>query len=109
MELAFATRFVREICESESTVTRKFGKGVTGKLKLRLADLRAATSVKDLVVGRPREIEGRGHARFAIDLCEGYYMVFAANHANIPTVESGGVNWSKVSRVKILKIANENG
>ena len=109
MELAFATRFIREICENESTATREFGKEVTGKLKRRLADLRAATAVEDLVVGHPREIDARGFGRFAIDLCEGYYIVFAANHADIPMVESGGVNWSKVSRVKILKIANENG
>jgi hypothetical protein len=109
MEIAFATKLIREICEGESAATRTFGIPVTGKLKRRLADLRAATSVKDLVVGRPRKIDGGGDFKFAIDLCRGYFMVCAVNHVNVPMLDSSDVNWSKVSRVKILKIANENG
>ena len=109
MELAFSTRLLRELCENEVRAKRALGARVGGKLKRRLADLRAAASVKDLVAGRPRELKSAHCAQIVIELCEGYCMVFGANHATVPVFESGGVNWSKVSRVKILGIKNDNG
>ena len=40
----------------------------------------------------------------AVDLCEGYRIVFRANHPNNPKLETGDVDWRNVSRIKILEI-----
>jgi proteic killer suppression protein len=77
------------------------------KLKHRLADLEAATCVTDLVAGRPRQLEGGQNGQFAVDLGQDSSIVFCANHNAIPLFKSGAVNWSKVSRVKILRIGKE--
>jgi hypothetical protein len=74
-----------------------------------VADLRAATSIQDIVAGRPRELQGARQNHIALDLCDGYRLVFCANHNKIPVCESGGVNWSKVNRVKIVEIEVEHG
>lgn len=66
--------------------------------------MRAATSVEELVAGHPREIEGGRYPRFAVDLCDDSRLVFCASHDTIPLLALGGVDWSKVSRVKILRI-----
>jgi hypothetical protein len=104
LELAFASKSLRQLCESEEKATRDLGGRVAQKLRRRLADLRAATSVNDLVAGRPRELEGAPHRNLAVNLSESSRIVFCANHNTIPLLPSGRVDWSRVSRVKILRI-----
>lgn len=77
---------------------------MAGKLKHRLADLSSCTSVRDLVVGRPR-IADVGHGRqMIVDLAEGYEMLFEVNHPKPPVNQTGGIDWSRVTRVKIMDI-----
>lgn len=109
MELAFDKKSLRELCENEEKAKRDFGVKVAENLKRRLADLRAAKSAKDLVAGRPREHKGSEHRHISIDLCENYRILFCANHNVIPELESGDVDWSKVSRIKILQIERDHG
>ena len=109
MEIAFESKQLREICEDEDKAKYEFGVSVTEKLMGRLADLRAATSVKDLVAGWPRELGDSQDRHFAVDLCEGYSIVFCSNHITVLEIDSGKVNWSKVSRVKILEIEKDHG
>ena len=109
MELAFESKQLREICEDEDKAKYEFGVSVTEKLKSRLADLRAATSVKDLVAGRPRELGGSQDRHFAVDLCEGFSIVFCPNHITVPELDSGKVDWSRVSRLKIWDIEKNHG
>ena len=54
MEIAFNTKSLRAICESEAKAKRELGPSVAGILKHRLADLQAAKSANDLVAGQPR-------------------------------------------------------
>ena len=104
MELAFATKSLREVCESAAKAKLRLGPKVVEKLSRRLADLRAAVSVSDLIAGRPHELEVARQRRIALDLGEGYRMTFCANHAVLPKLKLGKIDWSKVSRVKILRI-----
>lgn len=70
--------------------------------------MRAADSVADLVTGRLRELKGDGYGEFGIFVCDEIWLKCAANHRNIPMLQSGTVNWSQVSRVKILAIQSSN-
>jgi plasmid maintenance system killer protein len=108
LELAFDKKLLRQLCENETRAKRDLGVRVAEKLKRRLADLRAAKCVKDLVAGRPRELDGDRCRHIAVDLCEGCRIVFCANHNTIPELGSGDVDWSKVSRVKIIEIENDH-
>lgn len=102
--IAFAIKSHRQLCENEAIAERKFGLVIAKKLKQRLADLRAATNVKDIPVGRPRELDGIYQHQFAVDICEGYCLIFCANHNSNPVLESGEINWAQVTRIKILRI-----
>lgn len=104
MELAFDSKSLRTICENEAHAKRELGAKIAENLKHRLADLRAATSVKDLVVGWPRELDGVDRQHVALELCDGHRIVFSANHANNPMTAADDVDWPKVSRIKILRI-----
>lgn len=100
LEISFADKSLRQLCENEAIAKRKLGIRVAEKLKRRLADLRAASCVKDLVAGRPREVEGI----MVVDLCDDYRIILCANHNSIPLLDTGVIDWSMVNRVKILKI-----
>lgn len=108
MELAFEAKALRSICESEAEAKRALGCRVAETLKHRLADLRAATSVEDLVAGQPRNLGGDDLHHMAVDLSDVCRMVFCANHARNPTTDAGDIDWSRVSRVKILRIEEDN-
>ena len=73
-------------------------------LKRRLADLRAARYVGDLLAGSPRELDGADQRHMAIGLTDGHRMVFAANHTRNMLTEAGRVDWTMVSRIKVLRI-----
>jgi hypothetical protein len=73
-------------------------------LRARLADLREAETVFELPAGRPREIDGSPYEKYAVDLADGYCLVLCVNHGNVPLLETGGVDWAKVSRIKVHKI-----
>jgi proteic killer suppression protein len=108
LELAFANKSLRQLCESKAKANRDFGVKMADGLRRRVADLRAATCVSDLVIGTPRELEGDRQEQIALDLDDGFRLIFCANHNAVPELESGGIDWSKVSRVKILCIESGN-
>lgn len=108
LELAFANKSLRQLCESEAKANRNLGVRMAEKLRRRLADLRAATCANDLIAGNPYELDSTGSQQIAVNLCEGSRIVFCANHNTIPLLESGGVDWSKVSRIKILRIESDH-
>jgi hypothetical protein len=100
--LAFASKSLREICEAEEQATRRFGKNVTESLKHRLADLEAAPAALDLIAGRPQLQNPSGH--YSVGLADGFCLEFAANHVKNPVDKKGEVDWSKVTRIQIVRI-----
>jgi len=106
LELAFHTKSIRSICESGDQAKRELGAEVSKALKHRLGDMRAATSPKDLVAGRPRI--GADGQHMVIDLCDGHRIVFKANHPNYPKRDTDELDWARVSRIKIMRIESEN-
>lgn len=104
MELAFESRWLRTICETEAQAKSELGNSVAEVLKHRLADLRAATSVKDLLAGRPRVLDGSEGKHMVVDLADGYRLVFKSNHINRPNDPVDEINWAQVTRIKILRI-----
>ena len=109
MNLAFRNAGHPALCECQSKAERAFGIKAATRLRERLADIRAAESVTELVAGQPREIQEGRRRHFAVDLANGYRMVFCANHVRIPVNETDRVDWSRVTRVKILQIEVGHG
>lgn len=104
VEIAFRTRELRDICEKEANAVDALGADAAGALKRRLADLRAATSIEDLVAGKPMALHGPDEERMSVPLTENCRLVLSANHRHHPRLEDGNVNWSQVRRVKVERI-----
>lgn len=109
MLISFDNKKIRAICEEEEIALKEFEKEVVTKLQSRLADIAAVNNVSDIFLGNPEEIKNNPHPKYKIDLCDGYILIFAANNVNVPKLESGNIDWSKVNRIKILEIKEQNG
>ena len=107
MELAFESKELRSICEHGATAKDELGAEVAEVLRSRLADLRASTSIDDLIVGNPHALEFGGITYFIVDLCQGYQVILKANHPENPLTDSSQIDWAKVSRVKVTHIGGE--
>jgi plasmid maintenance system killer protein len=104
LELAFANKSIRRLCESEALAAKALGVTVAKQLTGRLADLLATQCVNDLVAGNPCELDGALHGHMSITLCDGFKVVFCANHSAERVHTAGKVNWSKVTRIKIIEV-----
>lgn len=105
MNLAFSNPEVRLNCECQATAERTYGICVARELRGRLADIREAANVLELLAGQPREIADGRHRCYEIGLPEDYRLVICANHDPLPIQEgTARIDWSRVSRVKITRI-----
>lgn len=101
MVVAFDDKEIRMLCENEGVAENNLG---TSKLKDRLADIFAASTVRDLLVGSPQETEYNSLPAFKVDIDDGLVLYFLPNHVKMPFLQSGQVDWDKVNRVKIVAI-----
>lgn len=101
MVVAFENIEIRMLCENESIALEKFG---STKLHDRLADLFAANTVRDLLLGNPEETEFMSLNAFKIDIEEGQSLYFVSNHVKTPYLKDGNINWDEVKRIKIIAI-----
>ena len=107
LELAFESKELRSICEHEATAKDALGGEIAEALRRRLADLRAATSIADLIVGNPHTVETGSIDYLVIDLCSRHQIVLEANHPETPLTDSGQLDWPKVSRIKVTYVGGE--
>jgi plasmid maintenance system killer protein len=108
LELAFADKEFRDLCLNESLAKKALEAPLAEKLKRRLADLAAASVVSDLFVlpGSPHELTNDRDSKMAIDLINGKQLIFQSGHVTERLSQSGHIDWSRVSRIKILGLEN---
>lgn len=107
IQLAFKDENLRKVCESTISAKRKYG-GLAGpSLHARLADLKAADSPADLVDLGFAEIDQATSDRIVIFLDDGYRVYGVANHKPPPGLP-GQLDWTQVTRIKILSIERAN-
>lgn len=101
MEIDFKDKKIKELCENKSKAEKKLGPDCAKKLRTRLSDLESASNVNDLISGRPHPLKGDRDGEFAVDLCGGFRLVFSPAHDPCPTLPSGGIDWAKVTIIRI--------
>jgi proteic killer suppression protein len=106
VEIDFKDKKLRELCEQERVAERKLGAVCARKLRSRLADLQAANCVIDLVAGRPHPLDGDRAGQFAVDLEGGRRLVFEPDRNPVPMRDDGGIDWSRVTRVRIVYLGD---
>lgn len=104
MHFSFEKKPLRNICEKKQFGIDKLGKDVAKKLRARLFDLIAACTVNDLQAGEPSIVGDFPFDHFKINLDDNYRIIFCASHPKKYYLKNGNLDWSRVNRIKLLKI-----
>ncbi len=105
LEIAFADESIREFCTKRLAAEAEFGVTVAKHLRARVADLRAADNVAELVTGNAR---AHGPDCYIIDIYKDWRLKFKANHSSNPRHANKQINWTRVTRIKIHHIGPFN-
>lgn len=103
LELAFESIEIRKVCEKGAFAEEKHGKEFSINLQARLSDLRAASSISDLVAGKPEILASD---ELLIEIIKDFRIKLVSNHVKQPRDSFGRIDWHKVSRVRITMIGN---
>lgn len=106
MNIEFASPDCKELCESERQAVRELGRPCARKLFSRLADLKAAENVSELVAGYPHPLKGDRAGQFSVRLEGGKRLVFRPANEPLPLDENGSIDWKRVTRVCIVFIGD---
>lgn len=106
MEISFKTKKLKKLCEQTKLAAKELGPKGAKKLRARMADLAGFLVVTDLCAGRPHPLTGDRAGQFALDLDHPRRLVFEPDHDPIPRKDDGGIDWSQVTRVRIIWIGD---
>jgi len=106
MDILFSSDKLRELCNDTKKLTKSYGSNQAKKLRRRLDDLQAAAILEDCrsLPGRCHELKGDRAGQLAMDLDGGFRLVFEPGENPMPRKEDGGLDWSRVTSVRILEI-----
>ena len=104
MQLAFQIQSLRTLCEDAEAAGVALGRSVAKELRTRLADLRAVPVVEDLPAGNVTFRGVGADGSVLIDLGDGTSLELVPNHPTRRLTAQGGVEWSKVSRLMVVRI-----
>lgn len=114
MELIFATTKLRKQMTEERTMTKAYGPRRIKLLKIVLTSLRAAPNLgifhpPNSPPHRCHELKGNLKGQISMDLDHPYRLLFEVANEPVPTREEGGLDWEKVTIIKIIGVENTHG
>ena len=111
MDILFKERKFQKQCNQQAALVRAQGGRRAKLIGARLDAFRAATCLEDLrnVTGRLHELKGNRKGQLSLDLDHPYRLIFIPDHDPVPSTEDGGMDWGRVTAVKILGIEDTHG
>ena len=107
MEIAFADGRLRDLCDSSGALRRKHGADGEKKIRRRLDELHAATTLAEIgTLPGPRceELKGARKGQLSVRLHGGFRLIFRPTQQPAPCKPDGGLDWTAVDAVHVLAI-----
>ena len=109
MEIAFASKKVAKLCNSQKEMRADLGPRCAARLQQRLEELRAAVTLEDMRVlpgARCHELTQDRKGQLAVDLVHPRRLVFEPAHDPVPTKADGGLDWPEVTEIVIVEVVD---
>ena len=106
MDISFGTNRLRDDCNDQRRLNRRYGAEMAKVISRRLDDLRAARVLEDMrnLPGRCHELLADRAGQFSLDLRGPYRLLFVPAHDPVPRLPVGGINWAQVTAVEIIGV-----
>jgi proteic killer suppression protein len=109
MDIRFAAAKLEKECNDERLLQRRHGARRAKLLMHRLSVLDVAARLSDLGYQGPlrcHELTGDRAGQLSIDLDHPYRLILVPDHDPRPVRTDGGLDWSQVTAIKIIEIAD---
>ncbi len=109
MDIIFSSRKFERQCNEWRLLQKEHGEKRAKRIRQRLDELFAAENLDDISrfpPARAHELTGDRAGQISLDLDHPYRLIIAPNHNPHPTKEDGGLDWSQVTQIIILEIAD---
>lgn len=104
MEITFDTKELRELCANEVTASQELDTATAEALKRRISDIRAADSIDEILVGKPRAGMYNGAECYFVDLSDAFRLTVISAHGTPRLKFDGSTDWSRVRRIKVVSL-----
>jgi plasmid maintenance system killer protein len=111
LEVSFATQALAKRLGSDKSRRREFGDETARQLAKRLTELHAAPALSAM-----RSMPGRCHAlsdnragQLAVRVTANLRLVFEPAEQPLPTSDDGGLDWDRVTAVRIREVVDYHG
>ncbi len=106
MDIVFKNNKFQEECINQRLLEKKHGQKRAKCIRRRLDDLRAAEVLENMrsLPGRCHELLHNRSGQLSLDLDHPYRLIFEPADEPIPTKSDGGIDWTKVTAVRILGV-----
>lgn len=114
MDLTFATTKLRKEMNEAKAMSRAYGHRQAQCLQIVLTTLRAATTLATFAPPyspphRCHELTGNLKGMLSMDLVHPYRLLFEVANLPLPQRPEGGLDWTKVTAIKVMKVENTHG
>ena len=108
MDIQFANEALRKLCHDDGRAKKSLGDPGAKKLRSRLDDLRDAPNLETMrsLPGRCHELRGDRAGCLALDLHGAKRLVFEPLDQPPPAKPDGGLDWTKVTGVRVVFVGD---
>jgi len=107
VEIVFGNRRLSRVLNSEANLVETYGPQNAKTIRVRLAFLAAAPSLKEVPRGKPtrcHELRGNRTGQFAVDLKHPQRLVFVPAHNPVPHLADGGYDLERITAIEIVAV-----
>ena len=106
MDIVFKDNKLTKLCNDKTRLVRELGADRARRVQRRLDDLRAAANLEVMrtLPGRCHELTGNRAGQLSLDLDHPHRLIFVPANNPVPLKPNDGLDWAKVTAVKILGI-----
>jgi len=112
MDILFKRKKDRELCNKDALLRKKY-RGNPRRYKLirtrldELADAENLEVMRFIPQSHCHELKGSRKGQLAVNLDQGHRMTFEPANEPVPRKADGGLDWSRITAIRILQLAED--
>jgi proteic killer suppression protein len=108
VDVLFSNKKQQELFSDPKALQKRWGADGAKKITLRLQQLNAAVCLEDMrsLPGRTHELSGDRKGSLAIDVHQGFRLVFRPTADPAPAKDDGGLDWSAVDSITVVEVVD---
>lgn len=111
MDILFDTSKLEALVNDDRKLKKTYGLEGFKKIRQRLDDLYASGTLEDMkyLPGKTHELTGDRAGQLSLRLHGGFRLILIPEEDPPPAKDDGGLDWSRVTAVRVLEIEDYHG